>query len=114
MSGTNMDLLRHAVKANGQAAVARALGYSPSAINQALKGTYGGRLDNLLQKVAEVYGDYPVTCPVLGEISIARCAAERRKPYGASNPLRTRLWKACRSCTAHRHNETHLTGDDSI
>ena len=52
----NMDLLRKAVDADGQAAVARRLRYSPSAINQALKGTYAGSLDNLLRRVAETYG----------------------------------------------------------
>lgn len=97
-----MDLLRRATNAHGQAAVARALGYSPSAVNQALKGTYGGRLDNLLSKAAEVYGEDVVDCPILGEISLRRCGSERRKPFSASNPQRTRLWHICQNCEEHR------------
>ena len=102
MTTDSMALLQDAVKSFGQAAVARAIGYSPSAVNQALKGTYGGRLDNLLRKVKEVYGDDRVVCPILGDISLSKCADERRRPFGISNPQRTRLWQACRTCAAHQ------------
>lgn len=95
-----MELLEKAVRARGQAAVARALGYSPSAINQVLKGTYGGSLDNLMARVAETYGDSTVHCPVMGEIPLRRCAEERRKPFAASSPQRAKLYMACRQCTA--------------
>ena len=95
----NMALLRKAVAADGQAAVARRIGYSPSAVNQALKGSYGGSLDNLLARVAEVFGSDTVCCPVMGEISLRRCAEERRKPFAATSPLRARLFRACRECT---------------
>lgn len=93
-----MELLRKATDRLGQAAVARELGYSPSAINQALKGKYGGKLDNLLQKVTEMYGNESVVCPVLGEIALKRCALERETPFSASNPQRARLWQACKEC----------------
>ena len=91
-------LLRQAVATDGQAAVARQIGYSPSAVNQALKGTYGASLDNLLQKVAEVYGHGTVQCPVMGEITLKRCAFERRKPFSVSSPQRVKLYVACRRC----------------
>jgi hypothetical protein len=94
----NMALLRKAVESDGQAAVARKLGYSPSAVNQALKGTYGGSLDNLMRRVAETYGHGTVQCPVMGEISLRRCAEERRKPFGATSPQRVKLYVACRRC----------------
>jgi len=93
-----MILLRQAVASEGQAAVARQLGYSPSAVNQALKGTYRGSLDNLLQRVAETYGNGTVDCPVMGEISLKRCALERRKPFSVSSPQRVKLYVACRRC----------------
>ena len=98
----NMALLRKAVAEHGQAATARAIGYSPSAVNQALKGTYGGSLDNLLAKVAEVYGSATVCCPVMGEVPLRRCAEERRKPFAPTSPQRARLFRACQCCTAHR------------
>jgi predicted transcriptional regulator len=50
-----MKLLHDAVGRHGQAAAARAMGYSPSAVNQALHGKYGGSLDNLLDRVEEIY-----------------------------------------------------------
>ncbi len=97
-----MTLLKKAVADYGQTVVARALGYSPSAVNQALHGKYRGSPDNLLKRVAEVYGSGMVTCPVMGQITIRRCAAERRKPFAASSPQRVRLFLACRNCTAHQ------------
>jgi hypothetical protein len=94
----SMALLRKAVASEGQAAVARKLRYSPSAISQALKGTYGGSLDNMLQRVVETYGHGTVQCPVMGEISLRRCAEERRRPFGATSPQRVKLYVACRRC----------------
>ena len=93
-----MTLLKQAVASDGQASVARQLGYSPSAVNQALKGTYGGSLDNLLQRVAETFGDGTVMCPVMGEIPLKRCALERRKPFSVTSPQRVKLYVACRRC----------------
>lgn len=93
-----MALLQKAVESDGQAAVARQLGYSPSAVNQALKGTYGGSLDNLLQRVAETFGHETVHCPVMGEIPLRRCAEERRKPFSVTSPQRVKLYVACRRC----------------
>ncbi len=95
-----MGLLKKAVNANGQAAVARMLGYSPSAINQVLKGTYGGSVDNLMQTVAETFGNGTVHCPVMGEIPLRRCAQERKKPFSATSPQRAKLYMACSKCTA--------------
>jgi len=99
---SKMALLRAAVEEHGQSAVARALNYSTSAVNQALHGKYRGSLENLLQRVAEVYGTGMVQCPVMGEISLKRCAAERKKPFAATSPQRVRLYHACRQCDAHR------------
>ncbi|MBI4928160.1 MAG: helix-turn-helix transcriptional regulator [Anaerolineae bacterium] len=97
-----MDLLRQAVASQGQAAVARAIGYSDSAVSQALSGKYRGSLENLLCRVNEVYGSDTVQCPVMGPITIQRCAAERRKPFAASSPQRVKLFNACRHCEAGR------------
>lgn len=93
-----MTLLLRMVTEKGQAQVARELGYSASALNQVIKGSYKGELNNLLQRVAEVYGAETVVCPVMGDISLGRCAEEKKKPFSASSPLRVRLFKACREC----------------
>jgi transcriptional regulator with XRE-family HTH domain len=102
MMTDNMALLRKAVACHGQAKVARQIGYSPSAVSQALKGSYGSSLDRLLMRVAEVYGNGTVQCPVMGEIPLKRCAEERRKPFGVSSPQRVQLFRACQVCEARR------------
>ncbi|MDR1359464.1 MAG: transcriptional regulator [Deltaproteobacteria bacterium] len=38
-----------------------------------------------------------VACPVLGEISGAECVRERAAPFSSANPLRVRLYAACRN-----------------
>ena len=95
-----MQLLIKVVRAHGQAAVARATGYSDSAVSQAMHGKYRGSLENMLQRVEEVYGSGTVLCPVMGEISIQRCASEKRKPFAATSPQRVRLFRACQACSA--------------
>jgi hypothetical protein len=99
-----MRLLQKAVTDQGQSAVARALGYSVSAINQVLHGKYRGSKDNVLQRVAEVYGTGKVRCPVMGPIHLSRCAAERAKPFAATSPQRVKLFFTCRRCGAFRRN----------
>jgi hypothetical protein len=102
MTDQSMILLRQAVNDRGQAAVARELGYSPSAISQVLHGIYGGALDNLMERVAETFGNGTIVCPVMGEISLRRCAEERKKGFAATSPQRVALWRTCRECEARR------------
>lgn len=93
-----MSLLRQAVTETSQGKVAARLGYSKAAINQVLNGSYTASTDAIARRVVEVYGDRDVACPVLGTLPLARCAEERARPFSASNPLRVRLFRACRSC----------------
>ncbi len=97
-----MKLLREKITERGQAQVARELGYSASAINQVLHDKYQGSLDNLLERVAEVYGSESVDCPMQGEIPLGKCAAERRRPFAATNAQRVRQWRACRNCPLNK------------
>jgi hypothetical protein len=99
-----MSLLEKAVAEKGQSAVARALGYSVSAINQVLHGKYRGSKDNVLQRVAEIYGTGKVRCPVMGPIHLSRCAAERAKPFAATSPQRVKLFFTCGRCGAFKRN----------
>ena len=91
-------LLKEKCDESTQSAVAKKLRYSPSAINQALKGSYQGDLTNLLTRVEEVYGSTTVNCPLQGEITLGRCAANRALPFITVNPARVELWSACRAC----------------
>lgn len=93
-----MQLLRDKCGQLGQAEVARRLGYSDSAICQALKGSYKGDLSNLLTRVEEIFGCTVVNCPILGEITLGKCSEIRKRPFAATNPLRVQLYRECRKC----------------
>jgi transcriptional regulator with XRE-family HTH domain len=93
-----MQLLRKKCEELTQAEVARRLGYSASAVNQVLKGEYRGDPAQLLTRVEEVFGSTVVNCPVCGDISLGKCAANRRLPFASINPMRVRLWRECRNC----------------
>ena len=98
MPDNHMDLLKKAIASKGQAQTARDLGYSDAAICQVVKDNYKGDTGRILRRVAEVYGTETTPCPVLGDITLGRCAEERKKPFSSASPLRLRLWKACRTC----------------
>jgi len=52
-----LDILRKAVTTEGsQAAVARKLGYSPTALSQTLGGRYGAQTTAIGKKIQEIYG----------------------------------------------------------
>ena len=97
-----LALLKRKVAELGQATVARALGYSPSALSQVLSGKYQGDVTNFLMRVDEVYGGSTVVCPVLGEIPLGKCAEHRKRPFAATNPVRVRLYSTCPSCKQRR------------
>jgi hypothetical protein len=91
-------LLDDKVAEHGQAAVARMLGISDSAISQLRKGTYHAAPDQILNRVVEVFGGLTVECSALGEIPLSRCAEERKKPFTPANHQAVRVWKACQTC----------------
>jgi len=94
-----LELLRQRVAESSQAKVAKELGYSASTVNQVLKGSYAGGLDNFLERVAEVYGGDTIDCPVLGDIPLSRCSSERKKPFRATNHQAVELFRTCPHCT---------------
>jgi len=90
-----MKLLIKMVGIYGQAAVARRIGYSPSAVCQMLKGEYKADKRAILRRVEEEFGDTTVDCPVHGDISLKFCAEEKKKGFSTS---RADIWLACRDC----------------
>lgn len=93
-----MQLLRDKCAEIGQAAVAKATGKSPSAINQLLHGNYKAEPDTILDLVVEQFGGLSVKCPHLGDIPLYRCAEEKRKPFDLVSSGYVRQRKACRAC----------------
>ena len=85
-----------------QSSVARRLNVSPAAVSQLLKGTYSADTTRMEARVRGELMRETVPCPVLGELSKRQCLEEQSKPY-YPNPLRSSLFKACKSCIhAHR------------
>ncbi len=97
---TSLKLLDEMVDKLGLQAVADRTGYSRSAICHVQRGTYKGRGEKILRRVEEVYSQRPVACPILGEISFARCVEEKHRPFAAVNPIRVSLARTCPTCEA--------------
>lgn len=97
-------LLKNKVAESSQAAVARELGYSSPAVSQVLHGKYKAGLDAFLKRVAEVYGDETLTCPLLGEITLGQCAQHRRQARPGGNHLRVKQYRACSACPNNPKN----------
>jgi len=93
-----MKLLEEKIAATSQAAVARTLNISGSALSQIMSGTYKAAPDAILERVREIYGGISVDCPVLGEIPLHRCANERKQPFSLANSQRVELSKKCPKC----------------
>jgi transcriptional regulator with XRE-family HTH domain len=93
-----MELLRTKCEELSQAEVARRISRSPSAITQILKGSYQGDPTIILTLVEEVFGKSTVQCPILGEITLGRCAENRKREFAATNPTRVRLFRTCPTC----------------
>jgi transcriptional regulator with XRE-family HTH domain len=96
-----LEVLRRVAGELTQSEIARRLDVSPSTISQILSGTYRASDEHILTRVAELWGDETVECPVLGEIPLGQCSDERsRTEFRATGPLRVRLWETCPGCTA--------------
>lgn len=92
-----LSLLRAAVAATSQAQVGRDLGYSGSAVNQVLQGTYKGSTARIEAAVLDRYGR--LHCPHLGQdLAGVTCQAYRTRPMPTSDPRALRHWAACRRC----------------
>ncbi|QOX79827.1 helix-turn-helix transcriptional regulator [Trichlorobacter lovleyi] len=96
-----MQLLKAKREELGQNEVARILGCSPATISRIVNDDYPNP-EHILRRVIETFGGLFVTCPVLEDIPLSRCADERKKPFAAVNHQAVRLWKACQSCEQNR------------
>lgn len=92
-----LDVLRQQVEARSQGRVADELGVSKTQISQVLNGKYPADPADLRRKVEGHYMKVTVECPVLGTIPVHECKAHQKAEFGAHNPLRVRLYRACRA-----------------
>lgn len=100
-----LTLLRAEAARSNITQAAKKLGYSRTAVSQALSGTYGAGTDRLAAKVALVLGRVP--CPGAGrEVSVVECRELRSRPMPTGNRNAFRSWQACQTCS-HRPREAN-------
>jgi hypothetical protein len=97
-----ITVLREACAQSTQAAIARRIDYSPTVVNQVLKGTYGGDMISVQRAVEGALMGLTVECPAIGELPRNRCLEYQRRGFAATNPLRVQLAKACPECVNRR------------
>ena len=96
-----LEMLREECERTSQEAAGRRIGYSGSTVNQVLAGKYKGDLRAIEKAVSGALMSAVVECPVLGSLATNRCIEEQRRPLVSTNPLRVRLYKACRAGCPH-------------
>lgn len=89
--------LRNQCAKLGRKQVASDIGYSPTAISQALNDKYPGDLGKLERAVRGAYLGETVLCPVLGELEVQKCLKHQRNRQPAVNPTRVAMARACHS-----------------
>jgi len=94
-----IDDLSATVETLGQAEVARRMDCSSATIHQLRTRQYRtDTLDRWRARFEAEFAQGHVACPVLGEMTRAACSRHRRRRFAATNPLRVRLFAACRTC----------------
>lgn len=92
-----VTVLRGEVGRTSQRQVAKRLGVSAASISLVLSGQYPASTEALEQRVRGELMSECVECPVLGEIDRRWCLDWQQKPFAATNPMRVKVWRACRS-----------------
>lgn len=93
-----MELARECDDTSAHKAAVR-LGVSVSLVSRAINNKHHAPLDFLQERMVGVAGPAQgVACPVLGEITPARCREERNRPFSGVNPLRVQLGRTCPEC----------------
>ncbi|WP_169833518.1 transcriptional regulator [Methylobrevis pamukkalensis] len=91
--------------------MATQLGYSHSVVHEILRGKYKASTDAVEAKVRAIYMRGALRCPATGcEISGAQCETNQRLPFSTANPMRARLWRACRGGCQHSALTTEREG----
>jgi len=73
--------------------------YSGAMVNMVLGGKRPlGTLGLFERAVRAALMNETVQCPVQGEIGLTECRANAARPFAATNPVRVKLWRACREC----------------
>ena len=92
--------LAKAVAKASQSKVGTRIGYAGSAVSSVLHNKYGAGLDKIELAVRGAFLDGKVVCPELGELEGEVCVGHQRRAarFQNTNPLRVRMYRACRNC----------------
>lgn len=90
--------LAHEADRIGEAAAAQRIGYSRSVVWEILRAAYSASTARVERAVRAALMRDAIDCPVLGEIDGASCISHQKAPYSSANPLKGRLYRACRRC----------------
>lgn len=93
-----VEALARACDESSQNRAAKEIGYATAVVNQVLLAKYKGSCSKVEACVKAVFMGEEVDCPALGVIPVLQCDEWRKKPFAATNPVRVRMWQACRGC----------------
>lgn len=95
------DILKQQCRQHSQKWVGEQMGYSAAVVNQVLKGAYKGDLTKVEKAVKGAFMNEKVDCPVMGEMASHVCLENQKLPFSSINPMRVKLFKACRGGCPH-------------
>ena len=91
--------LQAAVTALGsQVAAGKELGISSAAVSQLLQDKYPGSIQTMVERIKGRYLGLMVRCPVYGTLARNHCLDYQALPVAFTNPLRSALGRACKTC----------------
>ncbi len=101
-----IEILQQQCDRKGQRWVGEQIGYSAAVISQALKGNYSGDIKKVEKAVKGAFMSETVDCPVMGDMAGHICLENQKLPFSSINPMRVKLFKACRgNCPHSAHNQ---------
>ncbi|QYK42837.1 MAG: hypothetical protein KF887_06975 [Paracoccaceae bacterium] len=101
--------LAQACALSSQAKVAKDIGRSGAVVSQVLRRCYGADMGRIEERVRGIFLDGRVICPALGDLPANECQDWRAKArvFAVGNPLRTRMFRACKGCPRNQKPEEH-------
>lgn len=102
LSDKARQILLHHIDRKGRKAVSAEVGISTESISMLLNDKYPASTKRMEKRIINTYGNQGrITCPVLGQIDVSRCATNHQRALVGltpSNPRTLQLWHACRRC----------------
>lgn len=97
-----LQVLKDRIDSTSFSHVARELGVSITLVNQVYHGKYASKSSPILERAVRTrYMLETVECPVLQTIGLGLCHQSQRIRPHAANPMRQRIYRACRDGCPH-------------